>query len=202
MIGDYIKRFQGLDILWREIDANVEPEYSLVTQIVEQIEDPLFSGPCESIKNWYKIKCTFRDAEATLRAHAISKTTSQTKRAIKNEVNRLLSGSSNKRRAIGEQKALRALRLGEHEDMKKSEDRVTLKVWKMMTTAARISMQSSEGINIGLVKYSSENTGKPGGMNIYQQHMNNCDKFLQLTQSEGEKNEAAYMKIVDKFIND
>ena len=202
MIGDYIKRFQGLDILWREIDANVEPEYSLVTQIVEQIEDPLFSGPCESIKNWYKIKCTFRDTEATLRAHAISKTTSQTKRGIKNEVNRLLSGSSNKRRAIDEQKALRALRLGEHEDMKKSEDRVTLKVWKMMTTAARISMQSSEGVNIGLLKYSYENTGKTGGMNISQQHMNNCDKFLQLTQSEGEKNEAAYMKIVDKFIND
>ena len=50
-LGDYIERFQSLDILWQEIDTNVELEYRLVTQMVEQIEDPLFSGPCESINN-------------------------------------------------------------------------------------------------------------------------------------------------------
>ena len=71
-----------------------------------------------------------------------------------------------------------------------------------MTPEAKIAMHSGEEVEIWIVKDSAANTGKPGGMNIYQQHMNNCDKFLQLTQSEGEKNEAAYMKIVDKFIND
>ena len=81
--------------------------------MVEHIEDPLFFGPCESIKNWDKIKCMFRDAAATLCAHEISKMTAQTKRAIENEVNSLLLVSSNKSRAIGEQKALRDIRLGE-----------------------------------------------------------------------------------------
>ena len=46
--------------------------------------------------------------------------TAQTKRAIENEVNSLLLGSSNKRRWISEQKVLRALRLGDHKDVKKS----------------------------------------------------------------------------------
>ena len=68
-LGDYIKRFLGLAILWQEIDTNFEPEYRLVTQMVEHIEYPLFSGPCDSIKNWYQRKCTFCDAAATLRAH-------------------------------------------------------------------------------------------------------------------------------------
>ena len=42
----YIERLQGLEIMWREIDMNVQPEYRLVTQMVEHIEDPLFSGTC------------------------------------------------------------------------------------------------------------------------------------------------------------
>ena len=32
---------------------------------------------------------------------------------------------------------------------------------------------------------------------MYQQHKNNRDKFLRLTQSEGNKNYASYMKSVD-----
>ena len=61
-LGDYIKQFQGLEILWREIDTQFKPEYRLVTQMVEHIEYPLFSGPYASIKNWDQIKCTFCDA--------------------------------------------------------------------------------------------------------------------------------------------
>ena len=83
----YIKQFQGLAILWRKIYTDVEPEYRIVTQMVEQIEYPPFSGPYKSINNWYNLKCTFFDAAATLRAHNIIKMTAQTKRAIKNEVN-------------------------------------------------------------------------------------------------------------------
>ena len=112
-VSHYIEQSQDLEILWREIDTNVQPYYRLVTQMVEHIEDTLFYGPCESINNWYQTKCTFRDATATLRAHEISKMTAQTKRAIENEVNSLLLVSSNKSRAIGEQKALRDIRLGE-----------------------------------------------------------------------------------------
>ena len=68
--------------------------------MVEQIEDPLFSGPCDIIKNWYQTKCTFRDAAATLCAHDISKITTQTKRAIESEVNSLLLGSGSNNRRI------------------------------------------------------------------------------------------------------
>ena len=71
----------------------MQPEHKLVTQMVEQIKDPLFTGPCESIKNWDQIKKTFRDAAATLRAHKIRKNAGQTKKAIDIEVNSLLMGS-------------------------------------------------------------------------------------------------------------
>ena len=65
-LGNYIKRFQGLAILWREIDTNFQPEYSLVTQMVEQIEDPLFSRPCESIKNWTSARFVMRQLPCVL----------------------------------------------------------------------------------------------------------------------------------------
>ena len=52
-IGDFIKRLQELAILWQEIDTTVQPEYRIVTQMVEQIECPLFSGTCKIINNWY-----------------------------------------------------------------------------------------------------------------------------------------------------
>ena len=74
------------------------------------------------MKHWDQTKCTFCDVEATLRAHDISKTTAQNKKAIEGEVNILLLGSSNKRRTIGEHKALRDIRLGEQEDANNSED--------------------------------------------------------------------------------
>ena len=83
-IVNYIKRFQGLEILLQEIDTTVQPEYRVVVQMVEHIEDPLFSGPCESNNNWYQSKCTFRDEAAILHAHEIIKITSQTKKATKN----------------------------------------------------------------------------------------------------------------------
>ena len=89
--------------------------------MVEQIEDMLFSGPCESIKNWYESNKTFRDAAATLCAHEISKLDIQTKKAIDMEVNILLLGSGyNMRRATGELKEMRIFRLGGHEDENKS----------------------------------------------------------------------------------
>ena len=72
-LHDYIDRFQGLAILWRDIDTAVQLEDRIVKQMVEPIEDPLSTGPCESIKNWDYHKKKFRDAAATLRAHEIGK---------------------------------------------------------------------------------------------------------------------------------
>ena len=70
--------------------------------MVEQIEDPLFSGTYEIINNWDQYKFKFCDATDTLRAHDISKITTHTKKATENEVNSLLLGcGSNKSRATG-----------------------------------------------------------------------------------------------------
>ena len=78
--------------------------------MVEQIEDPIFSGPWESIKNWDKRKKEFCDTAAKLHTHQIGKWSGQTKKAIEMEVNSLLLGSGyNKRRATGEPKVLRRL---------------------------------------------------------------------------------------------
>ena len=73
-------RFQGLSILWQEIEPAVQSEDRLVNEMVEQIEDPLFAGPCESIKNWDYLKKTFRDAAATMRAHEIGKNAGRPRR--------------------------------------------------------------------------------------------------------------------------
>ena len=107
LLVNYVDCFQGLEILQREIDMNSKPEDELVTQMVQQIEDPLLSGTCKIIKNWDKAKSSFHDVAAMMRAHKISKMTDQTKRGIQEEVNRLLLGKdSNKRRATGEVKML------------------------------------------------------------------------------------------------
>ena len=83
-LHDYIDRLQGLEILWREIYPTVQLEHRIVTQMVEQIEDPLFSGPCESIKNWDQPKKKFGNAAATMCAHEIGKNAGQTKKEIVN----------------------------------------------------------------------------------------------------------------------
>ena len=128
--------------------------------------------------------------------------TAQTKEAIGSEVNRLILGSGyNRRRETGEHKALCALMLGGQEDAKKSEDRVPLKVWKMIIPEARIAMRSGEEVKIVLAEDSSSKTGRIVGGKMYQQHKNIRAKFLRLIQSEGKKNDAMYMKSVNEFIN-
>ena len=71
----------------------MQKEENLVTQMVSQIEDPLFSGPCESIRNWPSGQKTFHDAAATLRGHEISKNVGRSKKEIESEVNILLMGN-------------------------------------------------------------------------------------------------------------
>ena len=87
-------------ILWREINKSVEPKDKLLTYMVEHIEDPLYSVPCDIIKNGDCIKCMFCYDAVTLRAHDISKTTAQTKREIGDEVNSLVLGKGSNKRMV------------------------------------------------------------------------------------------------------
>ena len=89
---EYIDQFQGLAIIWQEICQSIESKYRLVTQMVEQIEDYIFSGPCKCINKWDTHRHRFCDSAATLQAHEISKMTTQTKMAINDAVNSLLLG--------------------------------------------------------------------------------------------------------------
>ena len=90
--------------------------------------------------------------------------------------------------------------LGGHEDEKKSEERIPLKVNKILTPEARIAMRSGEEFKIGLVKDSGAKKVKCGGGEMSSHHKKACGKFLRLTQWEGNKNDASFMKRVDEFI--
>ena len=72
----------------------------------------------------------------------------------------------------------------------------------MMTPESRIAMRSGEEVNIGLVKDSAAKTGKHGRGKMSQQHKKNRVKLPRLSQAEGKKNDASYMKSVENFIND
>ena len=76
--------------------------------------------------------------------------------------------------ATGEQKALCALRLGGHGEDNKSEDRITLKIWNMLTIKTRIAMRSGEEVKIGLVKDSGMKEVKRGGGNMSSHHNKAC----------------------------
>ena len=164
-LHDYIDRFQGLAILWREIYPTVQAEEKLVTQLVDHIEDPLFIGPCKSIRNWIKSKKKFRDAAAMLRGHEISKNTGQTKKAIEHEVNCLIMGNcSVKRRSTGEAKAIRGFKSGGHE-ANRSQERVPLKVWRMLSPEAQDLIKAGGEGNIGIVKEDGVKAPMHGGGN-------------------------------------
>ena len=61
-------------------------------------------------------------------------------------------------------------------------------------------MRSGEEVKIGIFKDSGLMELKRGGGKMYQQHKKDCGKLLQLTHLDGKKNDASYMKSVDKFI--
>ena len=87
--------------------------------MVEQIDYPLFSGPCEGIKNWDTAKKTSRNVAATMHDHRIGNNFGHTKKAIDIEVNiHLLGISPNKMRATGETKAMWEFKMGGHDEKK------------------------------------------------------------------------------------
>ena len=91
--------------------------------------------------------------------------------------------------------------MGDHEN-KNTEEHIPLKVWKMTTPDARIDMRFGKEVKIVLVKDRAAKTIKHGGGKIPQQQNMDRDKFLRINQSEGKKNDALYLKIVDKFITE
>ena len=198
-LHDYIDGFQGLAILWREIDPSVQAEEKLVTQMVDQIEDPLFTGLCESIINWAIPKNTFRDAAATLRGHEISNNSGQTKKAIEFEVNGLLVGnSSNKRRATGEAKAIQGFKLGGQEENCSSE-RVPLKFWRMLSPEARALIKDGGEGNIGIVKEGGVKDKRHGGGGLSKTNKSLRNKLLRLCMEDGKQNPAA-VKDLDELL--
>ena len=70
----------------------------------------------------------------------------------------------------------------------------------MLTPEARISMRYGEEVNIGLVKDGGAKEIKHWGGKISSHHKKARTKFLLLTQYEGKKKDALFMKIFDEFI--
>ena len=60
-------------------------------------------------------------------------------------------------------------------------------------------MRSGAEVNIGLVKGSGVKEIKHGGGKMSSHHKKAHTTFLQLTQSEGKKIDASFMKSVDGF---
>ena len=198
-LHDYIDRFQGLSIVWREIDPTVQAEEKLVTQLVDQIEDPLFTGPCESIRNWIASKKTFRDAATTLRGHEISKNTGQTKKAIKNEVNNLLMGNVYvKRRATGKAKAIWGFKLGGQE-ANYLQERVPLKVWRMLYPEAQDLIKAGGEGKIGIVKEGGVKAKRGGGGKLSKTNKSLRTKLLRLCMEDGKQNPNA-IKDLDELL--
>ena len=70
----------------------------------------------------------------------------------------------------------------------------------MMTPEVRTAMHFDEEVKIGPVKNSGAKDIKCRGGKMYQHNKKACGKLLRLNHSEKKKNDASYMKSVDKFI--
>ena len=110
-----------------------------------------------------------------------------------------MGSGSNKRRATGESKAMRAFKMGGNEEIK-SEEQITLNIWKMLTPTARLAMKLGEELKIGLVRDGSAKYNKHGGGKLSLQHKNIRNKFLLLNQTDGNKNNPDFMKGIDELI--
>ena len=96
---------------------------------------------------------------------------------------------------------MHALKLGDQEYEKRSEDRFPFKVWKILTTDAQADLRQVDSAKIGLVKDNTVKTSKPWGGDIYSHHNNSQAKFLCINKLEDWKNDSVYMKEVDNFIS-
>ena len=200
-LHDYIDKFQGLVILWREINPMMREEEKLVQQMVSQIEDPLFSGPCESIGNWDKSRQTFHDAAATLRGHEINKCVARTKKEIENEVNSLLMGNcSVKRRVNGEAKAIRGFKTGDSSGNGSGDtDKVPYRVWKMLSLEAKLLIKSGKEGKIGIAEGSVGKAGGRGGEKMSKANKKRRTNLLRLCAVDGKSNPDA-VKDLDELL--
>ena len=167
--------------------------------MVSQIEDPLFSGPCESIRNWPSSQKTFHDAAATLRGHEISKCVGRTKKEIEGEVNSLLMGNCLvKRRETGEAKAIRGFRTGDSGGNSSGDtEKVPYRVWKMLSFEAKALIKSGKEGKIGLAAESVEKAGGRGGEKMSKTNKNRRNRLLRLCTVDGKQNPAAVKDLDD-----
>ena len=122
-----------------------------------------------------------------LRDHEISKNFGQTKKSIEIEVNGLLVGNgSSKRRETGEAKAISGFKLGGQEDSRLQE-RIPLKVWKMLTPEARIIIRYGGESKIGIVKKGGAKEHRHGGGEFSSQNKKLRNKLLRLTTNDGKQ---------------
>ena len=84
--------------------------------------------------------------------------------------------------------------MGVHEE-NKSEERIPLKVWKMLTPKDRLAMKSGEEMKISLVRDGGAKENKSGGGKFSSQHKKTYNKFQRFNQTEGKKNDPYFMKV-------
>ena len=110
-----------------------------------------------------------------------------------------MGSGSNKRRATGEPKAMRAFNMGGHKE-NNSDERITLKVRKMLTPKDRLAMKSGEEVKIGIVRDGGAKENKRGGGKLSLKHKNIRNTFLCFNQTDGRKTEPAFIKSLDELI--
>ena len=110
-----------------------------------------------------------------------------------------MGSGSNKRRATGELNAMQAFKMGGHEE-NNTDERISLKVWKMLTPKARLDNKSGEEVKIGLVRDGFAKENKCRGGKLSSQHKKIRNKFLCFTQTDGRETDPDFMKYLDELI--
>ena len=109
-----------------------------------------------------------------------------------------MGNSSSKRRATGKTKDIRGFKLGGQEENRLSE-RVTLKVWRMLTPeACAIIRDGGEG-NIEIVKEGGVKENRHGGGKLSSQNKRLRTKLLRPTMIDG-KQDPSVTKDLDELL--
>ena len=78
-----------------------------------------------------------------------------------------MGNCSNKRRATGEAKAIQGFKLGGQE-ANRSQERVPLKVWRILSPGAQALIKDGGERNIGIVKEGGVKEKRHGGGELYK----------------------------------
>ena len=109
-----------------------------------------------------------------------------------------MGNSSSKRRATGKTKDIRGFKLGGQEENRLSE-RVTLKVWRMLTPEARTIIREGGEGKIAVVKEGGVNENRHGVGKLSSQNKKLRAKLILLTMTNGKQDPSA-TKDLDELI--